>query len=108
MVIEGFYLEDEPAVFVNEQRLTPDRSLTYRQHSPTGFAWGYGGSGPAQLALAILLESGIGTSRALALYQDFKWEYIATLPTGDRRWYLRLDVEAWAQARERARREATP
>jgi hypothetical protein len=24
------------------------------QHSPTGFAWGYGGSGPADLALNIL------------------------------------------------------
>ena len=26
-------------------------SLTVRNHSPTGPAWGYGGSGPAQLAL---------------------------------------------------------
>ncbi len=25
-----------------------------RNHSPSGFEWGYGGSGPAQLALAIL------------------------------------------------------
>ena len=30
-------------------------SLAVRSHSPTGPAWGYGGSGPAQLALAILL-----------------------------------------------------
>lgn len=27
-----------------------------RNHSPTGFEWGYGGSGPAQLALAILAD----------------------------------------------------
>lgn len=27
-----------------------------RRHSPDGFAWGYGGSGPAQLALAILCD----------------------------------------------------
>jgi hypothetical protein len=25
-------------------------------HSPTGFSWGYAGSGPAQLALAILAD----------------------------------------------------
>ena len=30
-------------------------SLALRSHSPPGPAWGYGGSGPAQLALAILL-----------------------------------------------------
>ena len=28
-------------------------SLAVRNHSPTGPAWGYDGSGPAQLALAI-------------------------------------------------------
>ena len=27
-----------------------------RNHSPSGFNWGYGGSGPAQLALAILAD----------------------------------------------------
>src|SRR5262245_12952424 len=27
-----------------------------RNHSPTGFSWGYDGSGPAQLALAILAD----------------------------------------------------
>ena len=30
--------------------------LEIRNHSPTGFEWGYGGSGPAQLALAILAD----------------------------------------------------
>lgn len=28
-----------------------------RNHSPTGAEWGYGGSGPAQLALAILSDA---------------------------------------------------
>ena len=31
-----------------------DPRYDLRNHSPTGFAWGYGGSGPSQLALAIL------------------------------------------------------
>jgi hypothetical protein len=32
-------------------------SLRHRNHSPDGFEWGYHGSGPAQLALAILLHA---------------------------------------------------
>jgi len=33
--------------------LNLEASLKVVNHSPTGFAWGYGGSGPAQLALAL-------------------------------------------------------
>jgi len=36
-----------------QERLTPEReSLELVNHSPSGFEWGYGGSGPAQLALS--------------------------------------------------------
>lgn len=38
------------------KELTPDESLKHVRHSPDGFAWGYDGSGPSQLAFAILLE----------------------------------------------------
>ena len=48
-------------------------------HSPDGFAWGYGGSGPADLALNILAIF-IGQAEAVKYYQDFKWDFIATLP----------------------------
>ena len=34
-----------------------EKSLKVQFHSPTGFSWGYGGSGPHQLALAILMHS---------------------------------------------------
>jgi uncharacterized protein DUF6166 len=50
-----------------------------RNHSPTGFEWGYGGSGPAQLALAILAEHLGGDRAALNLYQRFKWACIAQI-----------------------------
>jgi hypothetical protein len=50
------------------------------RHSPTGFAWGYGGSGPADLALNILSVF-IGQAAAESLYQDFKWEFIASMPS---------------------------
>lgn len=51
--------------------------LKIRNHSPTGFEWGYGGSGPAQLALAILNDCLRDTDLALELYQDFKWQVVA-------------------------------
>ena len=37
-------------VWIDEVELTPEESWTYRLHSPDGFAWGYVGSGPSQLA----------------------------------------------------------
>jgi len=56
------------------------------QHSLTGFSWGYGGSGPADLALNMLydylLRTKIKGARRLALdlHQGFKWHFIATQP----------------------------
>ena len=38
------------------RQLHPERSQAVKNHSPDGFNWGYGGSGPGQLTLAILLE----------------------------------------------------
>lgn len=56
-------------------------SLKVVNHSPTGFSWGYQGSGPAQAALAILLDHFRGDKgRALGLYQQFKSNVIAKLP----------------------------
>ena len=51
-----------------------------RNHSPTGFEWGYGGSGPAQLALALLADALGDEEQALLLYQAFKWKVVASLP----------------------------
>lgn len=51
----------------------------YVYHSPTGFNWGYGGSGPADLALNILAMF-VPYEEAFRLHQKFKWEYIANIP----------------------------
>jgi len=51
--------------------------LELRNHSPTGFAWGYGGSGPAQLALALLMDATDEPTLALRHYQDFKFNFVA-------------------------------
>lgn len=54
-----------------------------RNHSPDGFAWGYSGSGPAQLALALLVSALNDKERALRLYQMFKSEFVAKLEYGE-------------------------
>jgi len=51
----------------------------WRLHSPTGFAWGYGGSGPADLALNILLLF-VDKETAYQLHQKFKRDFISTMP----------------------------
>ena len=67
-----------------QHRLEPDQSQHLVNHSPDGFEWGYAGSGPAQLALAILADwlerNNILPSLALQWYQDFKDTFIATMP----------------------------
>ena len=70
----------------------PQRHVHY---APTGFDWGFGGSGPADLALNVLalflplaadvtgvaLRDGSSVSEATwALHQEFKYDLIATLP----------------------------
>jgi len=61
--------------------------------SPAGFEWGYRGSGPAQLAIAVLAHA-FGDEFACDHYQQFKRGVVAALP--DDRWTLKtLDLEAW-------------
>jgi hypothetical protein len=62
-------------VYVDAVPLNPRFDL--RNHSPNGFEWGYGGSGPAQLALALLADHLGNDERALRLYQA-KWQVVAT------------------------------
>ena len=71
-------------VTVNGRPLNPRFDLW--NHSPTGFEWGYGGSGPAQLALAILADHFGNDQQALVFYQRFKWSVIVELP--NLRWTL--------------------
>jgi len=68
--------------------------LHLRNHSPDGFEWGYQGSGPAQLALAILVEVMRDENAALRLYQRFKRQIVAKLP---KPWWLitEASVQDW-------------
>lgn len=86
------------------------------KHSPDGFSWGYGGSGPADLARSLLIHAldvprhrdalggdcegcwwcDGGYAIEPAMYQAFKAQVIAQLP-GDEDWELDRDVvKRWA------------
>ncbi len=73
-VYEGVRTEDGCRVTVDGRNLELRHDL--RNHSPTGAEWGYGGSGPAQLALGLLADA-LGEELALRHYQLFKREIVA-------------------------------
>src|SRR5690349_17135908 len=75
---EGKHSNGECFVTVDGRALDPRFDL--RTHSPTGFEWGYGGSGPAQLALALVADWLADDGQALALYQAFKSKTVAAFP----------------------------
>lgn len=81
-----------PLVLKTEHECSPAEPLELRldlwNHSPTGFEWGYGGSGPAQLALAILADATEDASLAIRLHQDFKAEVVS-----------KLNSQVWALSR---------
>jgi hypothetical protein len=56
-----------------------DPRFDLRTHSPTGFEWGYGGSGPAQLALALAADVLGDDEAALGIYQRLKFRVVARL-----------------------------
>lgn len=80
MKIEGNW--DTRTIRLNGKLLSSLQSREVRNHSPNGFNWGYAGSGPAQLALAILLTR-TDKETALHIYQGFKSSVIAWLPEGN-------------------------
>lgn len=56
------------------------------RHSPDGFQWGYGGSGPAETALCILRDFVQLAGEDVAdynfvdnNYQQFKWDFISKI-----------------------------
>jgi hypothetical protein len=84
-------------------RMRPLR-LVQPRHSPTGFSWGYEGSGCAELARQLLRD--VFGSEALDqpwLYQRFKRAYVAQW--GDTWEIDEATIRQWARGLEGARRE---
>ncbi len=67
-------------VFLNGKQLLPSESQKIYNHSPDGFNWGYGGSGPSQLSLAICFELTKDKELSSKIYQSFKWDFVSKLP----------------------------
>ena len=65
-------------VTVDGRPLNPRQDLW--NHSPTGFEWGYAGSGPAQLAIALLADCLGDDQAAVEQHHDFKDAVVAGLP----------------------------
>lgn len=86
------------SVLVNGKKLDPAPSQKVWNHSPDGFAWGYGGSGPSQLALALLLHHGLNEEEAVKHHQAFKFDTVAAWPQASAVVYV--DIDRWLLAQQ--------
>lgn len=84
---DPIYVGSPPGTVIKANGEPLDPRLDLANKSPTGFAWGYWGSGPAQLALAILADYLQDDDAALRYYQLFKEVVIGKLPE-NREWTL--------------------
>lgn len=76
---KGYTDGDWPGRVVVESRDGTVPLARHTRHSPDGHSWGYGGSGPAQLALDILWDL-FGKEPEPRTYMAFKDAKIATIP----------------------------
>lgn len=94
---QGERKNQECRVFKDGIPFAPTRSFLVRTHSLAGFNWGYCGSGPAQLALALLLEV-TDQDEAEGLYQTFKSEIVAAW--GNDLWACTTQgIQGWLKVR---------
>ncbi len=63
--------------------ITLEETLRVTNKSPTGFNWGYGGSGPAQAALGCCMLLYGDQGKSTKVYQPFKRRFIAGLANSD-------------------------
>lgn len=102
---QGYWENEDFGVWIREDgklvgRLDPH--LEVMNKSPTGYSWGYGGSGPAQLAFALLVAViGIECAQDPRMFQRFKGDVIAKLDKA-KGWKLTEDeILAWARQNEK-------
>jgi len=93
-IYQGRRTESGVRVTRDGKEFDPGASQALWNHSPTGFEWGFNGSGPAQLALALLLDAIRHEEGAAKWHQRFKAEVVAKLPHDE--WAMTSDgVRAW-------------
>jgi len=79
-------------VFVDGEYLDPIPSQKICNHSPDGFNWGFLGSGPSQLALA-LCEKFLGREEGERMYRSFVHQAVSSLPEGNFR--VKINFKKW-------------
>lgn len=89
---EGVRTEEGCAVTADCRPLDLRHDL--RNHSPDGAEWGYAGSGPAQLALALLADATGDDELAQEHYQRFKREVVAAFER-DRFLITQAEIRCW-------------
>lgn len=65
-------------------------------HSPTGFSWGYAGSGPADLARSLLWDL-LGAEPTPSLYQDFKFDVVSRWPQSGSWVMSQRELATWVE-----------
>src|SRR5436305_12723191 len=107
-IYHGFRTDNGCAVTVEEDGEITGLPLRddLRNNSPAGFEWGYGGSGPAQLALALAADVLGDDERAQDVHQALKFKLVGGLPHDG--WTLtesrvRAAIDAIEQERGRKR-----
>lgn len=97
--IFGYRDNDSVRVSVDGHPVPLEPSLKVFPHSPSGFEVGYGGSGPAQLALAILMMF-TNIRLAVQLHQDFKWEVLAKNEYQNTDMFtIEMDIDSWIKSK---------
>lgn len=103
-VYTGLLVNNNPVVTVKNdggphRELKSGPSIALRNHSPDGFNWGYSGSGPSQLALALLLDTTGDKPLSLALYQQFKSDVVSQFGSP---WSITSEtIEKWVAENKR-------
>lgn len=92
-IYKGKWTRGEQAIIVQDNG--DEYPLEHiERHSPDGFNWGFGGSGPADTALSILTDC-LGMEQANVLYQLFKREFVAAW--GDKFSISEAEIKDWAR-----------
>jgi len=100
MIYKGYRHSDgvgNQLVTKDDDLLDPWPSQKIWNHSPDGFSWGYQGSGPAQLALALLYDVTKDDTVSVRLHQQFKSSIVAAW--GDTWEISDADIRGWVSCK---------
>lgn len=85
----------DQVIIVEEE---PYRLKHIVRHSPSGFNWGYGGSGPLDTALSILTDC-LGRKQADQLHEPFQRVFVATW--GNEWSISEKEIKDWAKKQQK-------